>query len=171
MRAWQAMRGMRRCSLLRRLPGRVMRDLAAVLEAIRNDAETFSAATRDRIGGSRINALASYLWQYAGGKCIVCANETMQDVSANSSNRAEIGHLIPASFFGISGNRAGYIPGNVGNMCRACNRAAADYVFSSDDVISEWVPTEWPLLKKAKADHDDHAERARLARVARGLPF
>lgn len=148
-----------------------MTTLADVLAAIRADRATFVSATRDRIGGSRVNALASYLWQYAGGKCIVCANETMQDVSANSSNRAEIGHLIPASFFGISGNRAGYIPGNVGNMCRACNRAAKDYVFSENDVISEWVPTEWPILIKAKADHDDHAERARLARLARGLPF
>jgi hypothetical protein len=148
-----------------------MPTLASVLDAIRSDRETFSAATRDRIGGSRINALASFLWEYAGGKCIVCANETMRDVPASASNRAEIGHLIPASFFGISGNRAGYIPGNVGNMCRACNRAAGDYVFSANDVMAELVPTEWPLLRKISANDDDHARRASLARASRGLPF
>lgn len=148
-----------------------MRTLVDVLAAIKADRAAFLAATRKRLGGSRATALGVFLWEYAGGACIVCGNATVIDAAATASNRAEIGHLIPASYFDVSGIRAGYIPGNVGNMCRACNRCAGDYVFSADDVIAEYVPIVWPILRKATATHDDHAERARLARVARGLPF
>ena len=148
-----------------------MRTLAEVLDAIRADSETFLSATRERLGGSRVTALGTYLHAYAHGVCVVCVQPTSLGAAANASDRAEIGHLIPASFFGVSGMRAGFIPGNVANMCRACNRAAADYVFSANDVIAEYVPIEWPTLRKVTATHDDHAERARLARSARGLPF
>ena len=148
-----------------------MRTLTEALTAIKADRETFLSATRERLGGSRVTALGEYLHTYAHGACVVCEQGTSLNVAANASHRAEIGHLIPASFFGISGMRAGFIPGNVANMCRACNRAAADYVFSANDVIAEYVPIEWPTLRKVTATHDDHAEAARLARSARGLPF
>jgi len=149
-----------------------MRTLADVLTAVMSDRETFGRSTRSRLGGSRATALGAFLWEYANGNCAVCGNATRIDALANASDRAEIGHLIPASFFGIdSGMRAGFIPGNVANMCRACNRCAADYVFSANDVIAEYVPIEWPILRKVTAMHDDHAERARVARAARGLPF
>ena len=156
---------------LPRVRGVIVHTLADVLVAIRADRSAFLAATRERLGGSRATALGVYLWEYAHGVCVVCGEGTRQDAAANVSDRAEIGHLIPASFFGISGARAGFIPGNVANMCRACNRCAGDYVFSADDVIAEYVPIVWPILRKATAAHDDHAERARLARAARGLPF
>lgn len=148
-----------------------MRTLDDVLAAVRADRETFVAATRERLGGSRVTALGVYLHTYAHGLCVVCEQSTRLDAPASSSDRAEIGHLIPASHFGVSGARSGFVPGNVGNFCRACNRAAGDYTFGATDVRADLVPITWPTLRKIVATHDDHAESARTARARRGLPF
>lgn len=148
-----------------------MRTLDEILTALRGERDLMIRATADSLGGSVRKALRIYLWEYASGRCAVCGLSTILNGSKSDSNNAEMGHLIPAAFFGISGMRCGFVPGNVAIMCHSCNSMAGDYVFTANDVIAECVPLEWPTLRKIRAGNDDHARMARQAREARGLPF
>jgi hypothetical protein len=145
--------------------------LAAVLAALEADPSVLLAATRDRIGGSRIAALREYLHAYSNGRCVVCLLPTRLDANANDSDRAEIGHLINASSIAISASRCGFVPGNVATMCHACNSNAGDYTFRECDIKADLVPLTWPILKKQSARIDEHSMRAREIREANGLPF
>jgi len=145
-------------------------DVLAFLASPAGEAQR-AYATRDRIGGSRINALRIFLHTYAGGACVVCGLPTLLDCARSASNYAEVGHLLPASGNNASAAREGFTPGNVANFCHACNAAAGDYAFSASDVDATRVPLEWPTLRKVNASDDGHAQAARAARAARGLPF
>lgn len=148
-----------------------MRTLDEILSALRESPDVLLSATRDRIGGSRLAALRDYLHNYAAGACVVCGLPTVLDAPSNASNRAEVGHLVPASDTSISSARCGFVPGNVANFCHACNVAAADYTFTASDVRADLVPLAWPTLRKVRAHDGHHAQLAAMARQARGLPF
>lgn len=137
----------------------------------RLDPMALAYATRDRIGGSRVAALRTYLHTYAGGRCVVCGQPTRLDAARGASDYAEIGHLLPASTDADSSSRQGFVPGNVANMCHACNSAAGAYAFNAWDVLAELVPMEWPLLKAVKAGHDAHSINAANIRSSKRLPF
>jgi 5-methylcytosine-specific restriction endonuclease McrA len=128
--------------------------------------------TRDRLGGGVVKTLRAFLFEYSNGICIVCEQECTLD--PGKENSAEAGHIIPASHYTHSDNRAGYAPGNVATMCKECNRNAKDFPFHLhlDKVRADLIPTEWPsMYKKAWTPKDTHGERAFAIRKGKGLPF
>lgn len=152
---------------------RVMTDPTTALACHlgRLEPSALAYGTRDRIGGSRIAALRHYLHTFAGGYCVVCGLPTRLDAARGASDYAEIGHLLPASTDADSFSRQGFVPGNVANMCHACNSAAGAYAFNACDVLAEYVPLEWPLLRAVKAGVDNHSAMAARIRAAKSLPF
>lgn len=127
--------------------------------------------TRDNLGGSVVTNLRRFLLEYSGGICIVCELECTMD--NGKENTVEAGHIIPASYYGHSDNRAGYAPGNVAAMCKSCNRNAKDFPFHLhlESIRADLIPCEWPSLYKKWTPPADHAISARAVRMAKGLPF
>jgi hypothetical protein len=128
--------------------------------------------TRDRLGGGVVSTLRKFLYEYSGGICIVC--ELQCTLDPGKDNSAEVGHIIPASFYGHSDNRSGYAPGNVATMCKECNRNAKDFPFHEwlSAIRSDLIPTEWPsMYKKAWKAKETHGEMAFAIRKDKGLPF
>lgn len=145
--------------------------LTAILNQYISHPEQLESRTRDKLGGACVKNLRFFLWEYAHGMCVVCELETVLD--PGKENSAEVGHLIPASHYAHSKVRAGYAPGNVANMCKDCNRRAGDFPFHLwlNAIRSDLIPCEWPSLYKKWNPGDDHTKNARLARMAKGLPF
>lgn len=140
--------------------------LTARLAQIRADVQAFNRATKDSIGGTRGAALRAYLHAYASGKCAICEQNTTLD--QGKRNSAQIGHIIPAGAFG--GNRAGFVRGNLVNLCRACNDSLGDTDMSTnlDGFTVAYVPMQWELRPQGSGRVGEHDDKAREARLARG---
>jgi len=136
------------------------------LASVRADSAQFNRATKDNIGGTRGAALRAFLHAYAGGKCAVCESDTTME--QGKRNSAQIGHIIPATAFGVA--RAGFVPGNVVNLCRACNDSIGDTDMSMhlDKWTVAYVPLTWSLKPVKSGRVGEHDDKARAARLARG---
>lgn len=136
-------------------------------------ADDLVRATRDRVGGSTIKNLRAYLHTYSGGLCVVCEQETI--LAQGEDDSAEIGHIIPASTYGSSSARAGYLPGNVAVMCKCCNSSAKDFPFHLhlESIRADLIPTEWPtdIGQKKYIPRSEHSRNAWEIRKAKGFPF
>jgi hypothetical protein len=148
--------------------------LAPLLAAYASDrADELIRATRDRRGGSTLKNLRAYLHAYAQGLCVVCEQPTI--LAQGEDNSAEIGHLIPASIYSASAERAGYLPGNLAVMCKCCNSSAKDFPFHLhlDKIRADLVPTEWPIDigQKKYIPRSEHSQNAWNERRRKGLPF
>jgi hypothetical protein len=141
--------------------------LRATLAALPRDANGYATRGADPGGGPRA-MLGQFLYDYANGRCVVCGEATRRGVNAREWDRAEAGHILPAG-----PKRSGYTPGNLGNMCRACNSAAGDTdltPYLTRFVYPEGIPTSWPAFNKPTTDYT--AQQARHAiRKRNGLPF
>lgn len=146
--------------------------LTAILKKHINDPADMLKKTRDNMGGAVVSNLRRFLFEYSGGICVVCEQECV--LEPGKENSAECGHIIPASAYAYSDNRAGYVPGNVATMCKSCNLAAKDFPFHLhlELIRSDLIPCEWPALyKKAWTPKESHGEKAFAIRKEKGLPF
>lgn len=113
-----------------------------------------------------------FLWEYAGGRCVVCGEQTELHCPTREPNYAQAGHVIPAGT--ARGDiPEGYYPGNLGNMCLACNSAIANRDCTTDlERFAFWqgIPTEWPVFKRLDSNVAEGQRRAGIRRN-NGLPF
>jgi hypothetical protein len=134
---------------------------------IASDSVSFNRATKDKFGGTDSALLATFLHEYADGKCCSCGQDTVRGGALNGENTSQVGHLLAATFHGMPSKvRAGRIPGNLANMCFTCNNDAAliDKSFSADDVIPELVPLIWPTFRRTKKGESEYVRNARALR-------
>lgn len=124
------------------------------------------AATRDRIGGSRLAALRVWLHE-TDARCVSCGFATRLDVAGSHPLHAELGHMVAASTYAASNARVGWLPGNIALMCHTCNADAntQGVSFTLDMLIpGAHVPTEWPTLRSRRMADTDAADASRAAR-------
>ena len=141
--------------------------LVNTLRAMARDANGYAAVGADP-GGSPRAMLGQFLWEYANGKCVVCGEATRRGASPREWDRAEAGHIVPAG-----PKRSGYVPGNLANMCRACNSAIGDRdltEYVGRFVYPDGIPTVWPRISKGAIDYDTQSKRFDI-RKGQGLPF
>lgn len=115
--------------------------------------------------GSRPNTdprsgLFAFLKDYANGICAFCGQ---------ADENGEACHIVSGGK-----NRRGYVPGNLGYGCRACNEIDAEYgeIVSFESIRRpDLIPTEWPgmpeLRRKGiqlKKESDNRKERIRQIR-------
>lgn len=133
------------------------------MTALGIDVAAYTAATRDRVGGSRLSMIRAWFHE-TDPRCVSCGYDTRLDVPKGHARYAVLGHLVPASAYGLANARCGYIPGNIALMCYTCNDDAGDMTFTHDLLIADaFVPTQWPLGKQRKLVSDD-VRQSRLAR-------
>lgn len=89
--------------------------------------------------------LRHFLWNYADGKCVFCANPI------GTIEAMEMCHIVSAG-----DGRRGYLPGNIAAGCTRCNQTHAflelDVIPISEILLPESVPMEWPSTVELRND-------------------
>lgn len=139
------------------------------------------ALSRDKRSGSEWADLTRKM-HAADARCTVCALPTVLASGARRPEAARLLVLVPCALSDDNGgrDRMGYVPGNLALACHDCVRRINDYGVATGEAIvmgpdclslpgNVWLA--WPALAKRAAVVNDHAEAARKARAALGLPF
>jgi hypothetical protein len=164
--------------------------------------ETVALIARTKSGSEYAHLLSLMVADDA--RCIVCNLPTLH-TRWDGPATATLGHLVPPSVIlgthcdpddmpAGEASRVGYVPGNMGVMCRACIDAATAYGAATGEPVVwgeglaglDRVWCAWPSLRKgagrptdptgdefraiARAARD-HALNAARERASQGLPF
>lgn len=160
-------------------------------KAIKAEPKTglFGMSTHRRLGGSTVRYVReSILFPYAQGVCVCCGQDTMLNVNPANANAATMGILLPCALMNDEESdikRAGILPGNCANFCRACvnasnggNNGAPLWIWAADCIDADLVPMVWGPLRKAigpvmyvpnEVDLIRYARRSAIVRARRGL--